>query len=66
MHAPIRHEAEAVCKKRFSWTDTYGVEAADGQDDVLLPAGTVVIDRACHDRHDDLTFRALARRVSDA
>lgn len=38
----------AVSKRWFSWTDTYGVEIADGEDDVLLLASSVVIDMACH------------------
>jgi uncharacterized protein YxjI len=37
-----------VSKQWFSWTDTYGVDIADGEDDVLLLASTVVIDMACH------------------
>ena len=37
-----------VSKRWFSWTDTYGVEIAEGEDDVLLLASTVVIDMACH------------------
>ena len=37
-----------VSKKWFSWTDTYGVEIAKGEDDVLVLASTVVIDMACH------------------
>ncbi|MCZ6837507.1 MAG: LURP-one-related family protein [Planctomycetota bacterium] len=37
-----------VSKQWFSWTDTYGVEIAPGEDDVLLLASTVVIDMACH------------------
>jgi uncharacterized protein YxjI len=32
----------------FSWTDTYGVEIADGEDDVLILASTVVIAMVCH------------------
>jgi uncharacterized protein YxjI len=32
----------------FAWTDTYGVDVADGEDDVLVLASTVVIDMACH------------------
>ena len=31
-------------KQWFAWTDTYGVDIADGQDDVLILASTVVID----------------------
>jgi len=37
-----------VSKRWFSWTDTYGVEIAEGEDDVLLLACTVLIDMACH------------------
>ena len=37
-----------VSKKWFSWTDTYGVDIKDGEDDVLLLASTVVIDMVCH------------------
>lgn len=43
----------AVSKQWFSWTDTYGVEIASGEDDVLLLAATVVIDMACHSGDDD-------------
>ena len=37
-----------VSKKWFSWSDTYGVDIADSQDDVLILASTVVIDMVCH------------------
>ena len=40
-----------VSKQWFAWTDTYGLEIADGQDDVLILASTVVIDMACHPDH---------------
>jgi uncharacterized protein YxjI len=44
-----------VSKRWFSWTDTYGVEIADGEDPVLILASAVVVDLACHpydgDRH---------------
>jgi len=33
-----------VSKKWFSWSDTYGVDVAEGEDDVLILASTVVID----------------------
>jgi uncharacterized protein YxjI len=39
----------SVSKKWFSWSDTYGVDIAPGEDDVLILASTVVIDQACHD-----------------
>jgi uncharacterized protein YxjI len=37
-----------VSKKWFSWTDSYGVDVTDGEDDVLILACAVVIDMACH------------------
>jgi uncharacterized protein YxjI len=37
-----------VSKTWFSMSDTYGVEIADGEDDVLILASTVVIDMCCH------------------
>jgi uncharacterized protein YxjI len=45
-----RHNRQvaSVSKKYFSWTDTYGVDIADGEDDVLILASTVVIDLCCH------------------
>jgi len=38
-----------VSKQWFSWSDTYGVDVAGGEDDVLILASTVVIDMVCHD-----------------
>jgi uncharacterized protein YxjI len=38
----------AVSKKWFSWADTYGVDVAEGEDEVLVLASAVVIDQACH------------------
>jgi uncharacterized protein YxjI len=37
-----------VSKKWFEWTDTYGVDIDDAEDDVLILASTVVIDMVCH------------------
>jgi len=37
-----------VSKKWFTWADTYGVDIADGEDDILILASTVVVDMACH------------------
>jgi uncharacterized protein YxjI len=39
-----------VSKRWFSWTDTYGVDVAEGEDDILILASTVVIDMACHEK----------------
>lgn len=41
-----------VSKKFFSCTDTYGVDIAESEDDVLILAATVVIDQCCHDDKD--------------
>jgi uncharacterized protein YxjI len=38
----------SVSKQWFSWSDTYGVEITDAEDDLLVLASTVVIDMACH------------------
>ncbi|HEY4672336.1 MAG TPA: LURP-one-related family protein [Gemmatimonadaceae bacterium] len=38
-------------KKWFSWTDTYGIDVADGEDTVLILASAVVIDMVCHSDH---------------
>jgi uncharacterized protein YxjI len=40
-----------VSKRWFSWADTYGIEIADGEDDVLLLATAVVVDMVCHDHN---------------
>lgn len=37
-----------VSKQWFALTDTYGVEIAEGEDDVLILASTTVIDMVCH------------------
>jgi uncharacterized protein YxjI len=37
-----------VSKRWFSWSDTYGVDIREGEDDVLSLASTVVIDMVCH------------------
>ena len=38
----------AVSKRWFTWSDTYGVDVAEGEDAVLILASAVVIDQACH------------------
>lgn len=42
------HTAAVVSKRWFSFTDTYGIDVADGEDDVLVLASAVVIDLVCH------------------
>jgi uncharacterized protein YxjI len=42
--------AAEVSKRWFALRDTYGVDVAEGEDDVLILASTVVIDMICHDQ----------------
>jgi uncharacterized protein YxjI len=37
-----------ISKRWFTLADTYGIEIADGQDDVLILCAAVVIDLCCH------------------
>jgi uncharacterized protein YxjI len=41
-----------VSKAFFSLTDTYGIDVADGEDDVLILAAAVVIDQCSHEKRD--------------
>jgi uncharacterized protein YxjI len=43
-----RQKVAEVSKKWFRLRDTYGVEVAEGQDDVLILAVTVAIDMMAH------------------
>ncbi len=44
-------EVAFVSKKFFSFTDAYGIDIVDGEDDILILATAVVIDLICHDKH---------------
>ena len=37
-----------VSKEWFTFADTYGIEIADDEDQILLLASAVVVDQACH------------------
>ena len=39
----------SVSKRWFSWTDTYGIDVSDAENDVLILASAVVVDQVCHD-----------------
>ena len=41
-----------VSKTYFSWTDTYGIDIVDGEDDITILATAVVIDLVCHASDD--------------
>ena len=43
-----RGPVASVSKRWFSFTDSYGVDVAPGQDDVIILAAAVVIDLVCH------------------
>ena len=47
----VGNPVACVSKRWFAWTDTYGVDIAGGEDDVLILASTVVIDMVCHGDH---------------
>jgi uncharacterized protein YxjI len=39
-----------VSKKWFRLTDTYGIDVADGEDEVLILASAIVIEQCCHEK----------------
>lgn len=41
-------QVAAISKQWFALTDTYGVDIAEGEDDVLVLAIAVVVDMVCH------------------
>jgi uncharacterized protein YxjI len=41
-------EVATVSKRWLTLRDTYGIEIADGEDDVLILASAVVVDQVCH------------------
>jgi len=43
-----RNKVAEVSKKWFRLRDTYGVEIAEGQDDILILAATVAVDMMAH------------------
>ena len=45
-----RHKVGEVSKRWFRLTDTYGVEIADGQNDILILAVAVAMDAMSHER----------------
>ncbi len=46
-----RQKIAEVSKKWFRLTDTYGVEIAEGQNDILILAIAVAMDSMTHERH---------------
>ena len=44
-----RDRIAQVSKKWFSWTDSYGVDVQDGEDEVLILSCAIVIAQICRD-----------------
>lgn len=42
-----------VSKDYWGWTDSYGVQIADGEDDVAILCACIVIDQVLHDDDND-------------
>jgi uncharacterized protein YxjI len=42
-----------ISKAMWSWTDSYGVETIDGEDDVSILCSCIVIDQVLHDEKSD-------------
>ena len=42
-----------VSKAVWSWTDSYGIDIADGEDDVSILCAAIVIDQVLHDEKDN-------------
>lgn len=40
-----------ISKTFFSWTDTYGIDIVDGEDDITILAACVIIDLCMHPDH---------------
>jgi uncharacterized protein YxjI len=53
-----QREVAEVSKRWFNWTDTYGVEIADDQDQVLILASALVIEIATMNRRKMPPFYA--------
>ena len=43
----------SVSKSYWDWTDSYGVQIADGEDDVAILCACIVIDQVLHDDDND-------------
>ncbi|MCA9200892.1 MAG: hypothetical protein KDA87_25310, partial [Planctomycetales bacterium] len=43
------HTVARVSKAYWAWTDTYGIDIIDGEDDVAILCAAIVIDQVLHD-----------------
>lgn len=42
----------SISKQWFSWTDSYGIDIAPGENEAFILACVVIIDMICHDKHN--------------
>jgi len=72
LHGPRIHILERIGRCCHSlqavvtWTDTYGVDIANGEDDVLILASTVVNRHVCHGDRQKALSRALTTHPRSA
>lgn len=41
-----------VSKERWTWSDAYGIDIVEGEDDVCILSAALVIDQVLHEEHD--------------
>ncbi len=46
-------EVASVSKSYWGWTDSYGVQIVDGEDEISILCACIVIDQVLHDGDDD-------------
>ncbi len=46
-------QVASVSKTYWDWTDSYGVDIVDGEDDVSILCACIVIDQVLHDENND-------------
>lgn len=47
------YEVARVSKQFFSWNDTYGIDIAQGEDEVAILCAVIVIDQVLHDESNN-------------
>ena len=46
-------QVASISKAYWGWTDSYGIDIVDGEDDVAILCSCIVIDQVLHDGDDD-------------
>ncbi|MBK9926741.1 MAG: LURP-one-related family protein [Anaerolineales bacterium] len=60
-----RKKVAEISKKWFTFTDTYGVEIAEGQNDILILAIAIAVDMMAHDDEQDKGKRKVKKDKKD-